>query len=70
MCGQNNHDKAVLLCAKTLSGDQEFVFKGYDCVSQFCLYVFGDVECVKKCEWLIANFGSGFDFFIHFYSSR
>ena len=37
-CEQNNNHKAVLLCAKTLCGDQELVFKGYDCVSQFCSY--------------------------------
>ena len=29
-CERNNNQKAVLLCAKTLSGDQELVFKSYD----------------------------------------
>ena len=33
-CEQNKSHKDVLLCAKTLSGDQEPVLRGYICGSQ------------------------------------
>ena len=59
-CEQTNVHKRVLLIAKSFSGVQES-FVGYNSVNDFCLWLFDNKERVRKCEWVIAHFGSGYD---------
>ena len=50
-----------MLLDESLIGEHT-VYVGYECVSKFCQAVFGTHERVRKTEWFIAHFGSGFDF--------
>ena len=60
-CGNQEVHKPILLLAESLIGEQT-VYVGYEFVSEFCQAVFGTHEKVRKTEWFIAHFGSGFDF--------
>ena len=59
----DNEHKPVLLVARNLSGSLEEIYDGYDCIDSFCSEVFlKNSQRVRKYEWFIAHFGSGFDF--------
>ena len=62
-CLNDNEHKPVLLVARNLSGSLEEIYDGYDCIDRFCSEVFlKNSQRVRKYEWFIAHFGSGFDF--------
>ena len=60
-CSHESQHKPVLLIAQSMTG-LEKSFYGYRCIHEFCTDVFGDTDRVRKPEWFIAHFGSGFDF--------
>ena len=61
-CEQNHEHQPVLLISKSMTGVEKVYF-GYDCIEQFCIDLFsGSGSKVRKSEWYIAHFGSGFDF--------
>ena len=60
-CEFDGFHKPILLIAKTLTGHED-IFLGYDCINKFCQSVFSDLQRVRKEEWFVAHFGSGFDF--------
>ena len=60
-CEQKNVHKPVLLIAKSFSGVEKS-FVGYNSVNDFCLWLFDNKESVRKCEWFITHFRSGYDF--------
>ena len=60
-CGNEGVHKPILLIAESLTGEQ-VVYVGYECVSNFCQAVFAANDRIRKTEWFIAHFGSGFDF--------
>ena len=60
-CVNEGLHKPILLAAESLTGD-EVIYIGYDCINNFCEDVFAGIERVRRTEWFIAHFGSGFDF--------
>ena len=61
ICKNRNGHVPVLLVVQNKE-DLEYVFFGYDFIADFCASVSKDEARVRKQEWLIAHFGSGFDF--------
>ena len=61
ICANEGLHKPILLAAESLVGEEK-VHLGYDCINKFCGDVFSGTERVRKIEWFIAHFGSGFDF--------
>ena len=60
-CGTEGFHHPILLAAESLTGTA-IVYIGYDCINDFCNDVFSCSTRVRKTEWFIAHFGSGFDF--------
>ena len=60
-CANEGLHKPILLAAESLVGEEK-IYLGYDCINKFCGDVFSGTERVRKTEWFIAHFGSGFDF--------
>ena len=60
-CANEGLHKPILLAAESLVGEEK-IYLGYDCINKFCGDVFSGAERVRKTEWFIAHFGSGFDF--------
>ena len=60
-CRNEGVHKPILLVTESLTGDSK-VYIGYDCINEFCNAVFNSSERIRKTEWFIAHFGSGFDF--------
>ena len=57
---KNDHVPALLVMQNVEVVESDFF--GYECIATFCAFLFEDEAGVRKQEWLIANFGSGFDF--------
>ena len=64
-CNNRNEHVPVLLVMQNVE-KLEHVFFGYDRVADFCASVVEDEARVREQEWIIAHFGSGFDFLLIF----